>query len=88
MTSVSLSGVGVRKIGVKSRSNPAHVYEVLVYADGNLICPCKGFQFKRHCYHTVRVRKYLADAETKPLAEPQVDAPAMEASTLDQLLGS
>lgn len=84
----------IRKIGVKSRSNPeAPPYEVLVYPDGMITCPCKGYMFKKACYHTKRVKKFLEETDDKseqktPIETAPVPSPVVDVEELDRLLGS
>ena len=81
----------IRKIGVKSKSNPDNPpYAVLVYPDGMIACPCIGFKYKKNCRHTKKVRQFLeetnAQTEQEPLeAAPSTDA-VVDSQDIDRLL--
>ena len=88
---VSLQPDGkIRKIGVRSKSNPDQLHAVLVYPDGMITCPCKGYQFKKECRHLKKVRKYIDETDTEPKEEPIDAAPAsdpmVDTEELDRLL--
>lgn len=87
---VSVRPDNIRKIGVRSRSKPDEIYSVLVYPDGMITCPCKGYQYKKHCYHVKRVLEYLKDAqpEQEVLDEAPAASSVVDSEALDRLLGS